>query len=272
MGGIPLGIVAGLLAGCARREMGIAPQERKGMVVCLHGFLRTRANTWALSAALRRDGWKTLNWRYPSRSRTIADHAEALVGDLRKVAEAHPGEPIAFVTHSLGGLVVRAALNRPDCPQEALHGRIVLLAPPNRGSAMARKLSGLFPARWVFGNHAGRELMETPEDGFDRLGTFPEGVQVLVLAGDLGCNPWIMGPDDGKVGVEETALPTPHVLRRVHAGHSWIAWSPNVIREVRHFLTAKRLEEISKVLAAQPRVPEPPGLPGGGPGLEELEP
>jgi pimeloyl-ACP methyl ester carboxylesterase len=227
----PVWVWAALGAGCAAPY----PASRQpGTVVCVHGFMRGRGNTAAMACALRRDGWRVLNWGYPSRARTIDGHAAALAGELGRLAGAHPGEEISFVTHSLGGLVVRAALNRPDCPAEARRGRVALLAPPNRGSVLARRLSGFPPARWVFGSHAGRELMTSGD--FDRLGAFPEGLPVLVLAGDAGWNPWIPGPDDGKVGVGETPLPTPHRLKRVRAWHSWIAWSPSAIRAVRGFL------------------------------------
>lgn len=222
-------MLAVLLTGCS------STAPRKGTVVCVHGFLRTRANTWAAAEALRIEGWNVLNWKYASRARTIEAHAADLAAELRGIAASRPGEPISFYAHSMGGLVVRAALNRPDCPQEARQGRAVLLAPPNRGSVAARTLSKLPPARWVFGKHAGRELMEA--EGFDRLGAFPEEMEVLVLAGDFGFNPAIPGPDDGKVGVEETRLDTRHTLERIHAGHSWIAWSPTVLFRARRFLS-----------------------------------
>ncbi len=213
---------------CTRRE------GREGSVVCVHGFMRGPANTWLMARALQADGWKVLNWRYPSRDRTVSQHAEVLVARLQELASERPGRPIHFVAHSLGGLVVRAALNHPACPGEARLGAAVLLAPPHRGSALARRLSHFPLARRLFGEHAGRELMEA--DGFDRLGAFPSGLKVLVLAGTAGFNPWIPGPDDGKVGVEETGLPTPHVLKRLRAGHSWIAWSPGALSAARAFL------------------------------------
>jgi hypothetical protein len=112
----------------------------------------------------------------------------------------------------------------------------VLLAPPNRGAIIARRLYPVAPVRWVFGSHAGRELMTTPQDGFDALGAFPPTVAVLVIAGRAGCNPLIPGPDDGKVGVAEAALPTPHAFTTLPAGHSWLSWSPAALRLTRQFL------------------------------------
>ncbi len=206
----------------------------RGTVVCVHGFLRGRGCLWAMERSLKADGWRVENRDYPSRKWTIRKHAEDLAWELNRIAASHPGEPISFVTHSLGGLVVRAALNLPDCPAEARAGAAVLMAPPNLGSAMARRLQGSCLARLAFGPASGRELME--EEDFEPLGAFPEGMPVLVVAGDFGFNPWIAGQDDGKVGVEETRLGTPHEFRRVHAGHSWIGWCPTVLRVSKRFL------------------------------------
>ncbi len=183
---------------------------------------------------------RVINWVYPSRDKLIEEHAADLVAKLREVADEYPGEPIHFVTHSMGGLVVRAAANHPECPREARQGRAVLLAPPNRGAAFARHWSKNRLMRWYFGEHAGRQLMETPEDGFDYLGHFPSTMRVLVVAGDFGINWKVEGQDDGKVAVEETRLKTPHRFVQIHAGHSWIAWWPTAIRLAEAFLEPAR--------------------------------
>ena len=92
-------------------------------LVLVHGFLRSSKSMRPMERTLRKEGYSVLNWNYPSRQKTIEGHAEDLVEKLAHIAEKHPGEPISFVTHSMGGLVVRQTLNLPGCPKEAQMGK-----------------------------------------------------------------------------------------------------------------------------------------------------
>ncbi len=69
-----------------------------------------------------------------------------LVGLLKEIAAEKRGEPIYFVTHSLGGIIVRAAVNHPECPKEVAFGKAVLLAPPNKRSLTCQAIQD-FPPR-----------------------------------------------------------------------------------------------------------------------------
>jgi triacylglycerol esterase/lipase EstA (alpha/beta hydrolase family) len=210
----------------------------KQTVYCLHGFLRSKLAMEALATNLRLQKFTVVNWDYPSRSQTIDEHAEELLLKLQNTAIESPGEPISFVTHSMGGLIVRRALNLPGCPYEAQNGRAVLIAPPNQGSTFARLMAESKTMNTILGNNAGRELMEA--ENFDYLGQFPSQMEILVIAGKLGWNPSIGRPNDGKVTVEETRLSTPHQHLTVLAGHSWITYSPRVVKETRKFLKPKQ--------------------------------
>jgi len=223
--------------------------SKRGTVVLVHGFMGNRAQLFPIAISLRCHGFRVINWSYRSRRHTIETHSEALTKRLRKIAKKNPGEPIHFVAHSMGGLVLRSALNRDDCPEEARLGTGVLLATPNQGSAHARHLGKYRLARWILGDQSGRQLMDTPEGGFARLGTFPTSMRVLVIAGDFGFSPWIPGPDDGKVGVAETRLSTPYTSRTVHAGHCWLSLAPTVVLNTRRFLVAgtRKVNERAKL-------------------------
>ncbi len=216
-------------------------EPKSGSVVLVHGFLRSRMNMSAIEYTLHQDDWEVLNWGYPSRKKSIQDHSAALVLELKKISQKNPGKPISFVTHSMGGLVVRGALNNPDCPPEAKIGRAVLIAPPNRGSCYARFLSNYALIRWYVGEKSGKELLSTPVDGFDHIGNFPAGMPILVIGGTVGWNPSIEGINDGKVAFNETCLPTKHYHKGCRAGHSWICQNRDAVKKAKRFLTTKIL-------------------------------
>ena len=159
-------------------------------VFFLHGFIRRPYCMKKMEKPFQKEGYNTCRWGYPSREKTIEQHAAALLVDLEKTAQKNPGEPINFVTHSLGGIIVRAALSNPDCPYEATIGKVVLLSPPNRGSQLAHRLRRLGIVRKVTKAKAGKQLLATPS--FDYLGDFPKTVKVLVISGTSGWwNPFL---------------------------------------------------------------------------------
>jgi len=214
---------------------------KTGTIVFVHGFMRSSKNMSVLVYSFKREGWRVINWSYPSRNNFIEGHADDLVNKLSEISQQHPHKPISFVTHSMGGLIVRAALNHPDCPDEAKMGRAVLIAPPNRGSIFARKLYNYQVVRGVLGEKSGRQLMTAPLDDFDRFGNFPDHMPVLIISGTAGFNPMIPDVNDGKVGLMETCLKTPHFHKTCFAGHSWICHTPNVIKKAKNFLSSPQL-------------------------------
>jgi pimeloyl-ACP methyl ester carboxylesterase len=222
----------------------------KESVVCLHGFFRSYRCMIPIANVARNEGANVYLWDYPSRSKTIEDHAAALVEVLNIIAKQNPNEPIHFVTHSLGGVIVRAALCSPDCPQEAKIGKAVLLAPPNKGARLARRVHGCPIFRKIFGKKAGYQLMTYTEEDMENIGSFPESKQVMVIAGTKESrllSKWMHTPNDGKVTVEETRLSTPHRHHVLHVAHSWIMTSRESISLTRGFLFSKETQEATAV-------------------------
>lgn len=197
-------------------------------VYCLHGFLRSCNSMKKISTAFEQKGYNVVNWGYPSREKTIEEHAEDLVENLVKTAAVNPNEPIHFVTHSLGGIITRAALNHPKCPEEAKMGRAVLIAPPNQGSKFGNFLNYFGPIRKIVGPKAGAQVLLIED--FSYIGEFPATCEVLIISGTFGWNPISRGKNDGKVGVTESCLNTPHEHKTHFSGHSWIMYSDCVIR------------------------------------------
>lgn len=206
-------------------------------VVCLHGFMRDYRSMSPLGTNLSNAGFDVCVWDYPSRKYTIKEHAQRLLPILQAIAQAKPGIPIHFVSHSLGSLILRTTLNMPNCPIEAKIGNIVLLAPPNKGSALARSVKDNGLARLLLGNRSGRELMSYEEsDIINLLGSYPLTAKVLVIAGSRGMNVIFPETNDGILCISETTLNTPFYYYQVYTAHGKMLKCCCIINLIRQFL------------------------------------
>src|SRR3569833_1040727 len=165
-------------------------------VILLHGLCRSARSMQPMAAALHRAGYIVHNTSYPSRSASLAALCE-IVGAAASDCDRAGAGTIHFVTHSRGGILLRAYLKHHHLPSL---GRTVMLGPPNQGSEVVDHL-----ARWkmfhLVNGPAGRELGTGPHSVPNTLG--PVSVPLGVIAGNRSIN-WInslmiQGPDDGKV-------------------------------------------------------------------------
>jgi hypothetical protein len=192
-----------------------------------------------LANSLQDEGLKVYLWGYPGRKKTIEEHADQLIKILQSIASENPGKPIHFVTHSMGGIIVRAAVNHPHCPPEAKIGKGILLAPPNRGAIMARQFQRCPIARGIFGSKSGAQLLTYSAHEMADLGEFPPSMKMMVVAGAKGSRYTkflAREPNDGKVTVEETRLNSPHIHKILHVSHHWIMTSRESIFLTKGFL------------------------------------
>jgi pimeloyl-ACP methyl ester carboxylesterase len=155
--------------------------EDREVVYLLHGFGAMPLIMTRLSRCLQRNNYVIRNWGYRSIRKTVAFHAEELRNEVYRVAEEGEFTRLHFVTHSLGSIVVRHALCESMLP---LVSRIVMLAPPNGGSHVARAgslvLGRLCPVL--------RELSDKSGSFVNRLGE-PAQVEIGVIAAS---NDWVV--------------------------------------------------------------------------------
>jgi pimeloyl-ACP methyl ester carboxylesterase len=105
------------------------------LVILVHGFLRTGASMWPLARALRTEGFDARPVTLRGHEQGLRELGEQLGHKVERLRREH--DEVHFVTHSMGGLVVRHLLSRRP-PRGT--GRVVMIAPPNQGSRYAEVL------------------------------------------------------------------------------------------------------------------------------------
>jgi len=171
-------------------------------IILLHGLARTASSMTPVQEKLEENGYTVVNLDYPSRDYTVEELAPLAIDT--GLSECAEGEPVHFVTHSLGGILVRQYLENNTLPQL---GRVVMLAPPNQGSHVVDKLRDV-PAFQALNGPAGAQLGTDQESIPAQLGKVD--FEVGIIAGSRTVNPLLSlqlpNPDDGKVSVENTKV------------------------------------------------------------------
>lgn len=211
-------------------------------VILLHGMGRTHRSMKKMARHLVDEGYRVVNLDYPSTGASIETLSEGVVaGTVQSCKLECPSARIHFVTHSLGGILVRQYLQTHRLPPGS---RVVMLSPPNQGSEIVDLLKDFFLYRWVMGP-AGQQLGTAADAVPNRLG--PVDVPVGIITGDSTLEPWFSsqmpGLDDGKVSVERARLAEMTDFLVVHQSHGFIMNDPQVIEQTIHFLEYGRFSK-----------------------------
>lgn len=225
-------------AAVQNRSSPAAVPPKADYVVLLHGLARSTWSMKRLEWSLSRRGFRVRNIGYPSTRLSIQEVAERFLAPALHERTPDRQVSIHFVTHSLGGIVLRQYLR---CHPLANLGRVVMLAPPNQGSELADRLKHRLFYRLLFGpsgQQLGTDLASLPR----QLG--PAGFELGVIAGDRCWTPcfaaWIPKPHDGTVSVQSTQLSGLKDFLVVHHSHTWMMWRKAVVLGVIQFLATGR--------------------------------
>lgn len=153
--------------------------RHRELIVVIHGFGPTEGLCEPLAEKLAAEGYSTLVFEYESTLTSVGTGRDALLELFDELDSDRSIPRFHLVTHSMGGIVTRAALAESR-PRKL--GRIVMIAPPNRGSPVADFFAPLFS--WCL-----PPLAELGTDASCLVNRLPaiEAVDVGILA---GANDW----------------------------------------------------------------------------------
>lgn len=217
-------------------------------VVLLHGLARSSMSMNRMASELEEAGFVTANIDYPSRDHTVEELAATAVPRGLEACRAQEGvEKIHFVTHSLGGILLRQYLSTQEIEEL---GRVVMLGPPNQGSAAVDELRSVPGFEWLNGP-AGFQLGKGPESVPLRLG--PADFELGIIAGNRTIDPVtsavLENPDDGRVSVEDTKLEGMTGFIVVEHSHAFMMRMSKPIKLTIRFLRSGSFDDPTKQAA-----------------------
>jgi pimeloyl-ACP methyl ester carboxylesterase len=211
-------------------------------VILLHGLARKASSMKKLERALKENGYQVVNVDYPSTKHDIEALAEWSIGNaIKKVG---PNSKIHFVTHSMGGILVRQFLR-----QYKMHnlGRVVMLGPPNSGSEIVDLLQNV-PGFKTVNGPAGLQLSAKKDALPNQLG--PANFELGIIAGTRSVNlvlsTMLPMPNDGKVSVESSKLEGMSDHLTMPVTHTFMMRNSAVITQVILFLKQGTFKSITK--------------------------
>ena len=228
------------LCACASNKS-VDNKSAREPVALLHGLALNAFSMKKIGTGLQDAGYHTCRIDYPSRHYSIDTLVSQFI--LPALSACFPEEtrPIRFVTHSMGGILLRQLATLPNAPNI---GRVVMICPPNHGSEIVDHL-GDWKVFGLWNGPAGRELgtdSNSVPNRLNRLG--PPPFEFGVIAANHSVEPlfseWIPGVDDGKVSVESTKLPGMRDFVEIEASHTYVLLRGETVKQVVSFMNHGR--------------------------------
>ncbi|MEA4863209.1 MAG: esterase/lipase family protein [Victivallaceae bacterium] len=196
------------------------------IAVLVHGLFHRAAVMHNFARFMADHGYRAICYDYATTRGDYFHHAARFKRFLQRLLRDNPGSRINIVTHSMGGILTRLALaDKTDPLPPERFNRIVMLAPPHRGSPQARRYTDLMPALTGMLVRPLRDLSDAPESSIHLL-PWPEGYTVGVIAGTY----------DKSVKLDSAPFEGQSEFLELPCGHSFMMFNPEVHAETLHFL------------------------------------
>ena len=198
-------------------------------VFLIHGWGVRATSMELLAKVLAGTGYTVFNYDYPSSRQSIEEHAMVFLDLYRQtLRREHIRRKVCFLTHSMGGILLRAAMAKMSETECRNIEAVVMLGPPNRGSILAH-LGKIDLVRTFNSSLAD---MVTDADSYVRnIPTPPFLPPVGIIAGRF----------DGKVALGSTPLPEGQMCHRtiVDCTHPGLRIPRNTFPTILHFFRKK---------------------------------
>lgn len=194
-------------------------------IILVHGLSRSKTSLLIPYLYLKSRGYDVKLYSYRSTRHTLDEHSARFADFIAEFAEKRPGRTVHFVTHSLGGIITRMAVDSlvNKGTDKINFGRAVMFAPPNRGSSAATRLSKskiisttLKPIR---------ELSDSPDSPIHSI-PIPDALEYGIIAGR-----W-----DGKVSPSEARLGCEKDFLIVNSFHTFLMNRPKLLKATLRFI------------------------------------
>jgi len=111
------------------------------LAIVVHGYNSDASGVAGLVEVVEQSGWPCATFQYPT-NQPIALSGRRLSESLERLQTDAPQCRVSLVTHSMGGLVARVAIEDPELDAGNVD-RLIMIAPPNQGSQLAHFSNGL---------------------------------------------------------------------------------------------------------------------------------
>lgn len=131
---------------CMMQTHATPVRPQRDIVVLIHGLMRTSLSMRPIKTYLEHQNYRVFYYDYASARFSLHEHALHLQYYIEELLANNPHATVHFVTHSMGGIIVREAISSLNKSQFQQIGCLVMMAPPNQGSVLAKISTQLFPA------------------------------------------------------------------------------------------------------------------------------
>ncbi|MCH2174619.1 MAG: alpha/beta fold hydrolase [Lentisphaeria bacterium] len=202
-------------------------------VVLVHGFLSLGAAMKPMGRSLRNAGYEVYTVSYPTHSLTPREVVEYVSNQINALP-IKDDEPVHFVAHSMGGIILRKYLE--DTPHNNL-GKVVMVGTPNRGIPLLSELDDYSFYHLLLGPTA-INLGIDSEDFPNQLSSpyYPLGVIAGTKSRIPFSNSLLGETNDGVVPVSRVRFLGMTDYMEVPVTHQQQRKHPLVIKEVKYFL------------------------------------